>query len=259
MVLMANERGRPVTISSEGTPFGAWLKKQRTRRGWSSERFAEEIGISQGSVSLYERGQREPRDRATILLIADALAGPDADEDEREALRREALAASVGIESQETTRPALNKADPLLSYGVEVNSAPYLYAMRNVQSVSAGLDMVRMPDGDAPGEDITHRWPVRAIRIVGDCMEPYLSHGDVALVLPPEAAEDGWIVTATVDIQYPVCKRVRITDKASWLEPVNGEGVLPEARFIITGAVADKITPLRPVKAEDAVKAEEKK
>ena len=174
-----------------------------------------------------------------------ALSGPDATDEEKEALRRDALAASVGI-GQEPSPLHFNRSDPLLSYGVEIDSAPYLYALQNVRAVAAGLDLTRIPQVDAPGEDLTHRWPVRAIRIVGTCMEPHLKDGEVALVLPPEAAVEGCFVTATVDLQFPVCKRIRINDKASWLEPTSGEGVIGEDRFIVTGVVANKITSMWP-------------
>jgi transcriptional regulator with XRE-family HTH domain len=70
---------------------------------------AEELGMSQGAVSLYERGQRVPR-QAQVTEIAAALAGPDATPDEVEALRREALAASVGL-SREIVREPVDDAD----------------------------------------------------------------------------------------------------------------------------------------------------
>lgn len=38
--------------------------------------------------------------QAMVVRIADALSGPEADEDERELLRREALAASVGLDQE---------------------------------------------------------------------------------------------------------------------------------------------------------------
>lgn len=52
--------------------------------------------MSQGRISSYERGIKEP-ERESVLAIVAALAGPDATHEEVEALRREALAASVGL------------------------------------------------------------------------------------------------------------------------------------------------------------------
>jgi transcriptional regulator with XRE-family HTH domain len=83
----------------DDNPFGKWLRAERTDRGLTGEALAFLIGggMSQGRISSYERGIKKP-ERDSILQIADALAGPDADEETREALRKEALTASVGIE-----------------------------------------------------------------------------------------------------------------------------------------------------------------
>ena len=52
--------------------FGTYLKSEREKRGWSGERLAEEIGTSQGNVSMYERGERVPR-RGMVEKIAQSL------------------------------------------------------------------------------------------------------------------------------------------------------------------------------------------
>lgn len=79
--------------------FGTWLREERTRRGLTQRALAalSDGGVSSGMVARLENDD-VGYSQAMILRIADALAGPDADEDERESLRREALAASVGME-----------------------------------------------------------------------------------------------------------------------------------------------------------------
>lgn len=67
-----NDRGRPPRAKSAPSSFGTWLKDQRVKRGWSSERMSEELGLSQGAVSLYERGARHPK-REKVVQIAIAL------------------------------------------------------------------------------------------------------------------------------------------------------------------------------------------
>lgn len=103
--------GRPPADVPDGNTFGAWLRQERNRRGMTGERLAEMVGggMSQGRISSYERGIKEP-ERASVLLIATALAGPDATPDEVEALRREALAASVGL-TREIERVPVDDAD----------------------------------------------------------------------------------------------------------------------------------------------------
>lgn len=81
-----------------GTAFATWLKRARANKGWSGERLAEEIGTSQGTISMYERGQRHPH-RERAVLLASALG-----EDPREAL--EALMADTPGLDQELERVA---------------------------------------------------------------------------------------------------------------------------------------------------------
>jgi transcriptional regulator with XRE-family HTH domain len=71
-MMTTNDRGRPPLTKSTPSSFGAWLKDQRIKRGWSSERMAEELGLSQGAVSLYERGARHPK-REKVVQIALSL------------------------------------------------------------------------------------------------------------------------------------------------------------------------------------------
>lgn len=42
------------------TPFGRALRKARTERGWSQQRLADEIDVSQVTVSYWERGEAYP-------------------------------------------------------------------------------------------------------------------------------------------------------------------------------------------------------
>lgn len=50
---------------------GALLRQARERAGWSQERLAAAVGTSQGAVSAYERGARQPRvDQVARILAA---------------------------------------------------------------------------------------------------------------------------------------------------------------------------------------------
>jgi len=94
--LLVGERGRPARAKHVPTKFGAWIKAQRLSRGWSSERMSEELGLSQGAVSLYERGSRHPK-REMAVEIARALG-----EDPREALSALML-DTPGLDSETLT------------------------------------------------------------------------------------------------------------------------------------------------------------
>ena len=52
--------------------FGEWLKRARESKAWSGERLAQEVGTSQGNISMYERGLRTPR-RDMVKRIAAML------------------------------------------------------------------------------------------------------------------------------------------------------------------------------------------
>lgn len=52
--------------------FANRLKSERESKGWTQEQFAEIIGVSNGTVSGYERNYREP-DFDTLIKIARQL------------------------------------------------------------------------------------------------------------------------------------------------------------------------------------------
>ena len=58
--------------------FGKWLKRTRAAANITGEKLAELIGASQGNVSMYERGDRNPKPER-VKEIAKAL-GADTDE-----------------------------------------------------------------------------------------------------------------------------------------------------------------------------------
>lgn len=77
--------------------LGDWLNATMKKYGVSQRELARRTGISQAQISKIASGGSGSKGES-LVLIADALAGPDATEEDREALRREALAHSVGIE-----------------------------------------------------------------------------------------------------------------------------------------------------------------
>jgi phage repressor protein C with HTH and peptisase S24 domain len=150
---------------------------------------------------------------------------------------------AVGLVFLEDETPYIPGTDidrDLAPYGDIIDPEPYLSILSNVITVSAGLDMERIPSGDTMSDKRPDRIPVRAVVIHGDCMMPYLGDQDVALVALPERVQDGDLVTALIDFHMPTCKRIRIVEDKSWLEPLNGEGEVQEDRYTVTGVVVGR-------------------
>lgn len=88
--------------------FGNWLRDERKRRALTQRGLAARSGVSPAMIGRLEKGT-VGFSQSMVIRLADALAGPDADEQTRERLRQEAMAASVGIELpdiEDMTRPA---------------------------------------------------------------------------------------------------------------------------------------------------------
>lgn len=145
-------------------------------------------------------------------------------------------------------------SDPLRLIGSELDPQPFIAALRDVRGIGANVE--KLKDPDAPGEDVLIG-PVRAFRVEGDCMKPYLEEGDEILVLPAKYARDGELVTATVNLGAITCKQIRIEEGRSWLEPVNGEGRIEEGDFTVTGVVFRVISD--PIKLVERRREREKK
>lgn len=216
------------------TGFGEWLRREREAAGVSQRDLANAIGVKQPVLSRLENGLKVKLSRRQVEEIADALRVP-----EPEALEAAGMPSRGSI--------LVRESDPLAAYGQIIDSAPYLYALQRVGMASAGTtERLVVVDAPTTDERPSTAYPVTAIRIRGTCMEPFVCDGEVALLLPPDAVLDGCVVTATVDALNIVCKRIRIAEGTSWLEPVNGETKIPEGRFIVTGVLADKVVPFLP-------------
>lgn len=205
-----------------GRTFGMWLKKARQAAGVSQIALAEALTVKQPVVSRLENGLRARLTRSQVEIIAAMVQRP----------------SEEALEAAGLLGPRKRQAE-LESFGAEVDARPFVYALSNVATASAGLS--RLPDAAAPGADIRPGGPVRAIRIAGDCMEPLLKDGDVALVLPPDNVRDGDAVLALLDGGTAACKRIRITPDSCWLESGSGDRI-SEAHFLTIGVVAHKIT-----------------
>ena len=78
----------PITVMASN--FGTWLRTQRDKKGWGQPDVAAAADTSIPTISRLENGIRKPS-RSMVVKIADALAPDDATEEDREALRADAL------------------------------------------------------------------------------------------------------------------------------------------------------------------------
>lgn len=209
--------------------FAEWMRRKRKADGVKQASLASAIGRPQSVISRWENGGSI--DIEDVEAVGEALGDVDGAVDAYKSIAR-------------APSPKVHEGrDNLYKFGVEVDAHPYLYALQSVQGAAAGL--TRLPDADAPGEDMSPGAKVRAIKIVGDCMEPKIQDGDVVLILPQEQAKDGDMVLAILTAaNVQVCKRLRVASGMSWLESENGERV-PEHQFILVGVAHHRITPIR--------------
>ena len=101
--------GLPGGTAINNMTFGQWIKSERERRGLTQRALAARAEVSAGMVGRLETGS-VGYSQAMVIQIAEALAGPDATDDDIESLRREALAASVGL-GQEIVRHPTDDAE----------------------------------------------------------------------------------------------------------------------------------------------------
>ena len=80
--------------------FGEWLRAQRLQRGWTLEMLAERANTTHASISRLESGRASASKKMALRLV-NALAGTSADPAVVEMLRRDALAALVGLVAED--------------------------------------------------------------------------------------------------------------------------------------------------------------
>jgi SOS-response transcriptional repressor LexA len=196
----------------------------------SSRAAAARTGISHATIAAMERGARPSMD--SILKFA---RGFDVDPN--------LLLAAAGYDPLPVPAAAVGVSaagwpdDPLAGIGREVDVQALARVPLAPGAVSANIKRVKEPL-DAPPQTLGDALPgqVRAIRVEGDCMEPFYQHGDVLLVRESDDAHNGDKVIALVDWDGITCKVLR-QNGARYLEPTNGDGRIAGDRFRILGIV----------------------
>lgn len=112
----------------------------------------------------------------------------------------------------------------------------------DIQQVHADVGIGSAPTGELPryrlpvGGDRAH-W----VRVVGNCMEPFLKHGDLVWVDPDAERLPGKLVTIVKDGDSHICRLVQAGDL---LRCVNNDGEFDTREIEITGVVLGKFERL---------------
>ena len=194
--------------------FGQKLTMARKSLGITQLDLAQKLGMTQGRLSLYERGKREP-DVEAIRLLAEAL-GVRADwligltENPQEVFgKHSATEPAVSLEALKLAR----LFDQLDSWGQAAVSAIVREEMQRCTAPAAELaEIIELPHsllsasagtGQWLDDDTSDIWEVRlnehtrkadfAVDVAGDSMEPLYSDGDTVLVHAQPAINEGEI------------------------------------------------------------------
>lgn len=187
----------------------------------TSRMVSRKTGINHATVTTMVRGDRPSYQ--TILRLSHGLGGK---------LNR--LLTLAGYESIERLYEG---TDALSQIGPDVDTSAIAGICLSPLVASAG-DGSHVHEAGADYETFESLLPgqVRAIRVIGDCMEPFYREGDVVFVREQGNAENGNKVIALVDGESLNCKLYR-TNGENYLEPKNGEGRIPASRFRIIGVI----------------------
>ena len=202
--------------------------------GWTDENrpflttrmASRKTGISYATISTMAKGDRAGYD--TTMAVAVGLNGDP-----------ETLLKASGYE---LPTPKAVDPDPIGSLGSDIdisvlNTVPYS------DDIAATASPLGEADGGVPTETLADILPgeTRAIRVKGNCMEPYFSNGDIVLIRATDAASSGDTVIATLENGTVTCKTYRKEGLLRRLVDAEGNGV--EAQdFKIHGIVEGSIS-----------------
>lgn len=220
------------------TDFQAWVKPRLEARGWLYTELARQLvraglDVTENYVYRVVRGdvERSPNARRPGYEIAFAIGQIFGD-----------VAGAVKAAGYPWLDAPL---DPFAAFAVEIDPTPFIVALNTPIEVSANAEREVVGE-EAEGEHLSG--PLRSMLIRRECMEPVLRDGDIIFVQPAETVKDGDLVIALVDSMSQTCKRISIPDSAEglpYLEPINGEGRIPENRFVVQGVVTHVIENVR--------------
>lgn len=225
--------------AGEGVVPGAYPELARLVRQTlgrlSSRAAAGRAGVSHATIATMARGER-----VSVEALLRFAHGFNCDPAPLlAAAGYPPLVASAAAPAGARSSSAVHE-DPLLMVGTEADLSVLASVPMAAGAVSANLVRVKEPV-DAPPSTLGEALPgqVRAIRVDGDCMEPFYESGDVLLVRETGEAASGDKVIALVDWGGVTCKVFRGANGGGlgYLEPADGGGRIEADRFRILGVV----------------------
>lgn len=112
--------------------LGARIRLEREQRGWTQVNLAEEAGITQASVSWYERGIQKP-EQGTLRRLSEALDVPV------ETLLLESIDEKEVLEAREVLQKAIRDIESLRAGSLEESHAALTSVVEGLTALSERL------------------------------------------------------------------------------------------------------------------------
>lgn len=165
--------------------FKEILKQLRNSRGYSQTELGQLLNVAKSTVSMYERGEREPD--ADMMEKYSSIFGVDYN-------------YLYGFRHNEIKIPVLG----------------YVAAGIPIEAITDILDYEEIdPSMIKDGSEYF------ALKIKGDSMEPKISNGDVVIVRKQEDCDSGQIAIVCVNGDQATCKKILKQSTGIMLVPFN--------------------------------------
>ena len=185
--------------------FGKILRELRNTQQLTQTQLAEKLGVSFSSISMYERGEREP-DFETLEAIADYFN-----------VTMDYLHGKSDFSAKQKT-PSPNITEDYTTFPV-------------IGEVAAGYDSIALEDWEGETIDIPNNYlkgrslnEFFVLKVKGDSMYPLYQEGDKVLVLKQTTLNySGQVGVILYDDEYASLKKVEFKTGEDWLRmvPIN--------------------------------------
>ena len=189
--------------------FGKILRELRTENNLTQIQLAQKIGVAFSTISMYERGEREP-DFETMEAIADYFN-----------VTMDYLHGKSDkkyYKSDNDNLPSPNITEDYTTFAV-------------IGEVAAGYDSIAIEDWEGETVDIPNSWlrgrdseEFFVLKVKGDSMYPTYQEGDKVLVLKQSTLNySGQVGVILYDDEYASLKKVEYKMGEDWLRmvPIN--------------------------------------
>ena len=192
--------------------FKSFVKEKRTELGYSQNKLAKLIGITQSYFNGIERGEvKNPPSDAVLDKIAEAL--NLSEEETRDMKYMAAMERTPDIIKKELFQ--MEEKIKLLEISHPESEAPVLseYRIPVYERISAGTGAVNYGDVEdfLSIPDFNPRGDVFAINVRGDSMEPTIKNSSVIIVKKDVEVKNGEVGAFLMDNEAYV-KRLKVTD-----------------------------------------------